>query len=69
MTAPYIERMKYEFRELADRIAKLSAFIVSSPIFKHLPADERDLMQAQLGHMRGYHDVLETRIDLAERSQ
>jgi len=69
MTAPHIERMKDELEQLAGRLSKLSAFIVANPIFKQMPEDERQLMREQAEHMRAYHDVLETRIDLAERSQ
>lgn len=69
MTAPHIERMKEELEQLADRTTKLSQFIAASPIFKQLPADERELMRDQQRAMMEYHDVLETRIDLAERSQ
>lgn len=61
--------MKEELAQLADRLSKLSAFISSSPIFKQLPEDEKQLMREQADHMRGYHDTLETRLDLAERSQ
>lgn len=69
MTAPHIERMKDELTQLADRREKLRAFIDDSPVFKQLPGDERDLMREQFGYMSSYHDVLETRIDFAERSQ
>ncbi len=69
MTAPHIERMKEELAQLADRATKLSKFIAASPIFKQLPADERELMRDQKRAMMEYHDVLETRIDLAKRSQ
>ena len=69
MTAPHIERMKDELAQLAERRDKLCAFIDRNPIFKQLPGDERDLMREQLGYMVGYHDVLETRVVLAERSQ
>lgn len=69
MMAPHIERMKDELAQLADRRDKLAKFINEGPIFKQLPGDERDLMREQFGHMSSYHDVLETRIDLAERSQ
>lgn len=69
MTAPHIERMNEELAQLADRTTKLSAFICVNPIFKQLPSDEQELMRDQLGHMMAYHDTLETRIDLAVRSQ
>jgi|GEM_PF-1394099 hypothetical protein len=69
MTAPHIERMQDELAQLADRLAKLSAFIASNPIFANMPADERQLMREQREHMIGYHDTLETRLDLAVRSQ
>jgi len=69
MTAPHIERMKEELAQLADRTIKLSAFISGNPIFAQLPADERDLMRSQRDAMIEYHDILETRLDLAERSQ
>lgn len=69
MTAPHIERMKEELAQLAERTTNLSKFIVANPIFKQLPADERELMREQQRAMLEYHDVLETRIDLAERSQ
>lgn len=69
MSAPHIERMKEELGQLADRTAKLATFISQNPIFKQIPADERDLMRQQLQHMEGYRDTLDTRLDLAERSQ
>jgi len=69
MTAPHIERMKEELAQLAERTIKLSKFVSASPIFKQLPADERELMRDQQRAMMEYHDILETRIDLAERSQ
>lgn len=69
MTAPHIERMKDELAQLTDRTTKLSEFISASPIFKQLHADERELMRDQQRAMMEYHDVLETRINLAERSQ
>lgn len=69
MSAPYIERMKDELSELADRTAKLATFISTNPIFKQLAADDRDLMRQQLVHMEGYRDTLDTRLDLAEHSQ
>lgn len=69
MTAPHIERMKEELAQLADRTTKLSKFIAANPKFKQLSADERELMRDQQRTMIEYHDVLETRIVLAERSQ
>lgn len=69
MTAPHIERMKEELAQLGERTTKISKFISASPIFKQLPADERELMRDQQRAMMEYYDVLETRIDLAERSQ
>lgn len=68
MTAPHIERMQLELAELAERTSKLAGFISSNPIFKQLPSDERQLMREQLEYMVGYHDTLETRLDLAMRS-
>lgn len=68
MTAPHIERMEEELAQLADRLAKLSLFIASSPIFPQLPGDEKQLMREQREHMIAYHDTLETRLDLAVRS-
>ena len=67
MTAPHIERMKEELAQLAVRTTKLSKFITANPKFKQLPADERELMRDQQRAMTEYHDVLETRIVLAER--
>jgi len=61
--------MKEELAQLAERTIKLSKFVSASPIFKQLPADERELMRDQQRAMMEYHDILETRIDLAERSQ
>lgn len=67
--APHIERMKEEMDQLAGRVSKLSAFIASSPIFGQLPSDEKQLMREQREHMLAYLDTLETRFDLAVRSQ
>lgn len=69
MTEPHIQRMEEELAQLAERTAKLAAFISKNPIFKQLPSDEKEMMRKQLQHMQGYHDTLETRIYFAERAQ
>lgn len=59
---PYQQRVVAELAELDDRIEKLSAFIVSSPVFNTLPRDERDRMTRQLRLMEELSQVLASRI-------
>lgn len=69
MTVPHIERMQVELQQLSERATKLREFIAESPIFNQLSTDEKGLMRGQLSAMSEYHDILETRIDLAVRQQ
>ena len=58
---PYQQRVVDEHRELAERLEKLAAFLVTNT-FADLPDVERSLLEAQSAHMRAYLTVLEVRI-------
>ncbi len=60
---PHEERVVTEQKELAEKLIKLREFIASSPIFKKLPADERERLKAQEFHMSMYWRVLGDRIE------
>lgn len=58
---PHQRRVLIERTDLADKLAKLRAFIVT-PRFETLPVYEQSLLSEQAVHMQGYLDVLEQRI-------
>ncbi len=57
----YKDRLLEEHTALADKIAKLTAFL-ALPGFKDLPEVDRTLLRAQLAHMLAYAYVLEERL-------
>ena len=63
--APWQERVIVERDELADKLAKLSAFVTSRPSsFETLTDREKNLMRAQREAMLTYHEILEERVSL-----
>lgn len=60
---PHEQRVIDEKNELADRLAKLTTFIASNPLFCSLPYDEQGRMKIQRFIMGEYKAVLEDRID------
>lgn len=59
---PHQQRVVDEKAELADRLAKLDAFILDSPVFLTLPEAEQARMKRQAVAMATYCDVLGDRI-------
>ena len=59
---PHQQRVVGELTQLDDRIEKLSAFIIGSPLFNQLPADERDRLTRQLRLMEELSHVLSERV-------
>lgn len=64
--APHIQRMAAELNQLAERTAKLEAFIDSNPIYVRLPEVKRELMRVQLSAMMTYRDTLAFRLKVEE---
>jgi hypothetical protein len=60
---PYQERVVAEKKELNEKIDKLKAFIVESPIFKTLSADEQRRLNRQYDVMVEYSSILGARIE------
>ena len=60
---PHQQRVVDEKTELVAKIDKLKAFIMESPIFKTLPADEQKRLNRQYDVMLEYANILKTRID------
>ena len=56
------QRVLDEKAELADRLAKLDAFILDNPVFLTLPEAEQARMKRQAAAMATYCDVLGDRI-------
>lgn len=59
---PHQQRVVDEKSELDAKLTKLADFIVSSPIFKALPGDEKQRLYRQHVAMRAYSTVLGERI-------
>ena len=59
---PHQERVIKEEAELSDKLNKLGAFI-HGEVFKTLPEEEQELLQAQDDTMREYLEILRSRID------
>lgn len=57
----FLDRLKKEESDLAEKCDKLTAFIRSENFAKVDPAQSR-LLKQQIGHMRSYHGVLQERI-------
>ena len=60
--APHQQRVVTERDELAERLAKLMAFL-QAPVFAGLDAAERVRMRSQAHHMNGYLAMLNERIE------
>jgi hypothetical protein len=61
--APHQQRVVTEREELNQKIDKLKAFIMESPIFKTLPADEQKRLNRQYDVMVEYSTILRQRIE------
>lgn len=59
----FLDRLKKEELDLAEKCEKLASFI-SSDNFGKIESNQRRLLIKQLGHMREYHAVLKERITL-----
>ena len=59
---PHEQRVVDEQTELQDKVSKLEAFIVSSPIYQKLDATQQGLLSAQLGAMKAYLEILQLRV-------
>lgn len=59
---PYQERVIAERDELEPKITRLSKFL-DSETCRSLPEAEQARLLRQLGHMNGYHEVLDERIN------
>lgn len=62
MIAPHEQRVLDELGELHERINRLVAFIVDSPVYLTLATEDRRLLRQQLTAMQEYHDVLKKRV-------
>lgn len=65
----YIDRLRIEVSELADRATKLSAFIHDSggKVFSKIGPEQQELMRTQLAAMRAYQDAIAKRLELATK--
>lgn len=64
----YLDRMREERKQLAERITKLSAFILQNNLFKGFEKEKRDLMEGQLQAMNLYSYFLDKRIAMEEKA-
>ena len=64
----YLDRMREERTQLAERITKLSAFILQNNLFKCFEKEKRDLMEGQLQAMNLYSYFLDKRIAMEEKA-
>lgn len=60
--APHQQRVVDEANDLAEKVTKLSAFILDNPIFTTLEVSEQKDMHIQLFCMENYLNVLQRRI-------
>jgi hypothetical protein len=60
---PHQERVVAEHKELGEKIDKLKAFIMESPIFQKLPDAERSRLNQQYDVMVQYSRILSARIE------
>jgi hypothetical protein len=60
---PHQQRVVAEKHELDEKIDKLKAFIMESPIFQKLPDDERSRLNRQYDVMVEYSRILGARIE------
>lgn len=63
--APHQQRLIVEEAELREKLARLRAFINTSPIFQRLSATEKTLLRAQESVMAAYHGILKQRLQNA----
>lgn len=54
--------MLFDDPKLLEKLEKLEYFVKSNPEFLDLPAQEQDLLEAQLGAMQAYLVVLKLRL-------
>ena len=64
----YLDRMREERTQLAERITKLSAFILQNNLFKGFEKEKRELMEGQLQAMNLYSYFLDKRIAMEEKA-
>ncbi len=57
----FLDRLKAEQKQLAERLEKLETFI-ACPAFQDLPSEQRSLLSLQAGSMTTYLDILDRRI-------
>jgi hypothetical protein len=60
---PHQQRVVTEKQELDEKIDKLKAFIMESPIYQKLPDDERQRLNHQYDVMVEYSRILRARIE------
>jgi hypothetical protein len=60
---PHQQRVVTEKAELDEKIDKLKAFIMNSPIYQKLPDDERSRLNQQYDAMVVYSHILGARIE------
>lgn len=61
MSDEWLRRVEEEHAQLAERIVKLEAFLVT-PVFESLSAYEKSLLHFQLQEMSGYYGALSRRL-------
>ena len=59
---PHLQRVKVEFDELSTKIAALTTFMFTSPIFEKLDDIDKGLLTVQVSTMRAYAHVLQLRL-------
>ena len=62
----YIDRMKEEQKQLQERLSKLCGFMLTEAFFKLSPGN-RILLEQQCEAMKRYRDILDVRIEFAEK--
>jgi hypothetical protein len=60
----FIERLKVEKTDLAEKTEKLISFIDNEELFSKIDPMQQTLLKQQVGYMQGYLSVLEQRLDL-----
>ena len=60
----FIDRMAIEKNDLRDRFVKIEAFIGTGKFLELSPIEQK-LLELQLGTMRSYINILQTRFDIA----
>lgn len=62
----WIDRLRQEQQELADRLGKLKVF-VETDAYYDLPCKDKFLLRQQLRFMTGYEIILRQRINRADK--